>query len=102
MRQNKHYKKLRRLVRGGTTRMQKPAAPSSENASAKVLNQPANQIDEGVLRLDKSNHLPMALAEAGENGETDWKPGSLVIGITVGAIVFIGVITWFISQMPAR
>lgn len=100
MKQHKHYKKLRRLVRGGTTRMQKSAAPAP--APVTVLNKTTSQIDEGVLRLDKSTHLPTALAEAGENNENSWVPGSLVISITLAALTFIGIITWFISQMPAK
>ena len=100
MKQHKHYKKLRRLVRGGTTRMQKSAAPVGTPVT--ILNQATGQIDEGVLRLDKSIHLPTALAEAGENGENSLKPGPLVISITLAALIFISIITWFISQMPAR
>jgi hypothetical protein len=103
MKQNKHYKKLRRLVRGGTTRLQKPALLPAKKPS-ETLREPSNGSlsDGGVLRLDKSNHLPTALAEASEDGPNSLMPGPLVITITLAAIIFIAIITWFISQMPNK
>lgn len=103
MKQNKPYKTLRRLVQGGTTRLQRPVPPPAIQAPKEIPQiSDKDLIDEGVLRLDKSSHLPTALAEASENGENSLMPGPLVITITLAAIVFIGIITWFVSQMPAR
>ena len=103
MKQNKHYKKLRRLVHGGTTRLQKPALLPAKKLS-ETLREPSNDSlsDSGVLRLDRSDHLPTALAEASENGQNSLMPGPLVITITLTAIIFIAIITWFISQMPNK
>lgn len=81
--------------------MLKPVSSPPENsfiAPAKSL----NEIDEGVLRLGRSSQLPKALAEASESDENSVRPGSLVISITLAALIFIGIITWFIAQMPVR
>lgn len=102
MKQNKHYKKLRRLVHGGTTRLQKPAQPTVEKSFRAVQDEDDSHADEGILRMDKPNRLPAALAEASENGENGLMPGPLVIIITVAAILFIGIMTWFIAQMPGK
>lgn len=103
MRQNKHYKKLRRLVHGGTTRLRKPNQPTAEKSFRTVQDEGYSHADDdGVLRMDKPNRLPAALAEASENGENGLMPGPLVITITLAAILFIGVMTWFIAQMPAK
>ena len=68
------------------------------------LSIPSND-NSGVLRLDKSSRLPTALAEASEydeDGQTGWMPGSLVMTISLLAILFIVIISWFISQMPGK
>jgi hypothetical protein len=103
MKQNKPYKTLRRLVKGGTTRLQKPDPLSAEKPFERPP-QPSvgDNADSGIMRLDKSNHLPTALAEVSEHGDTGLMPGPLVITITLAAIVFIGIITWFIAHMPDR
>jgi hypothetical protein len=103
MKQNKHYKKFRRLVHGGTTRLQKPVQLLAEQS----FEAPREQVNDGgastgVLRMDKPSRLPAALAEAGENSEDGVMPSMLVITITLAAVAFIVIITWFISRMPAK
>ena len=119
-------KKVRRVISGGTTRLLKPEvieaeitpdemplALDDEVASDESFNLPfpddtvadqpsGDTYTGGVLRLDKSNRLPTALAEASEHNEHGWMPSTLVITITLLAILFIALITWFISQMPAK
>jgi hypothetical protein len=113
MKEGKHHKQWRRqwrkVVRGGTTRLRKPKPtlpPGGSNMppdESQSLVAPA--VDDGVLRAKKSNHLPTALAEASEHDERarkSWLPGPLVGTITLLALAFIAVITWFIAQMPNK
>ena len=119
-------KKVRKVISGGTTRLLKPEVIETEIAPDEMpltlddevapdesfnfpvpddalAVQPSSDIYAGgVLRLDKSSRLPTALAEASEHNEHGWLPGTLVITISLLAILFIVMITWFISQMPAK
>ena len=107
-------RKVRRVISGGTTRLLKPLikaesaqdempASPDESSNVPVSDNPvANNYDGGVLRLGKSSHLPTALAEASEHNEHGWLPSALVITITLMAILFIAIITWFISRMPGK
>lgn len=103
MKQNRHYKKLRRLVRGGTTRLQKPVHLPAENSFGTAYSADYIHADEdGVLRMDRPKRLPTALAEASDSREDGLMPSGLVLTITFAAIIFIAIITWFVSQMPAK
>lgn len=113
MKQGKHQKRWRRrwrrVVHGGPTRMLKPrSAPKPREAETPLEESPNLLIpsidDSGVLRFDKARRLPTALAEAGEyeDGQRGWMPGSLVLTISLLAILFIVIMTWFISQMPVK
>ncbi len=108
-------RKVRRVVSGGTTRLLKPETIEAEIAPDEITVSPDESFDvpvagdpvlneyaSGVLRLDKSSRLPTALAEASEHNEHGWLPSTLVITITLLAILFIAIITWFISQMPGK
>lgn len=101
-------RKVRRVISGGTTRLLKPGATKTAPAQNEIsaspdesshLSVPDNDAS-GVLRLSKSSHLPTALAEASEQNNHGWWPSALVITIALLAILFIAIITWFISQMP--
>lgn len=82
---------LPHAVKGGTFRLRKEPPPAEENHHA------------GVLRFDSEEwRLPEALAEAGETGSTDFNPGRVMLVITILVIVFIVIIAWFVSRMPAR
>ena len=99
--QKRWRRRLRRVVYGGTTRLLKPAAPEPPSDLAHPDSRP-DLAEDGVLRLDKSKHLPTALAEASDRGEDGWMPGRLVVIITILALVFIAVITRFVARMPAK
>ncbi|MEO6724706.1 MAG: hypothetical protein ABIP14_05340 [Blastocatellia bacterium] len=103
-------RKVRRVISGGTTRLLKPEIIEAEIAPDEMpvssddpfnLSVPDNDAS-GVLRLGKSSHLPTALAEASEHNEHGWLPGLMVTTITLMAVLFIAIITWFISQMPGK
>lgn len=93
----------RKVVSGGTTRLVKPPAVAVAEQSNKP---PISANDDGMLRLKADTlRLPSALAEAsetGESGQSGMMPGRVVLTITAAAIVFIAVITWFISRMPGK
>lgn len=109
-RQKSWRRQLRKVVRGGTTRLLKPAPAAGgrlkPGTTPEALREAIQNLDNsGVLRLDRSTKLPAALAEAsesGEDGQNGWLPSTLVISITLIAILFIGFITWLISQMPDK
>jgi len=112
MKEGKHHHQWRRqwrkVVRGGTTRLRKPkemSAADGNRAADESRGLAAPTMDEGVLRASKSNRLPTALAEASEHDERArkrWLPGPLVGTITLLALAFIAVITWFIARMPNK
>jgi hypothetical protein len=113
MKQGKHQKRWRqrwrKVVHGGPTRMLKPrSAPTPRKAETPLDESPSLPVpsddNNGVLRFDRASRLPTALAEASEyeDGQRSWMPGSLVMTISLLAIVFIVIITWFISQMPDK
>jgi hypothetical protein len=55
------------------------------------------------MRFDSESwRLPEALAEAGETGSTNFMPGRVMLIVSILAIVFIVIMTWFVSQMPAK
>ena len=88
----------RKVISGGTTRLVKLPTIAEQSIEPAI---PAS--DEGLLRLKTETlRLPSALAEASELGESGLMPGRVVLTITVLAIVFIAIITWFISQMPGK
>ena len=103
-------RKVRKVISGGTTRLLKPEIIEAEIAPDEMPGSPDESFNlpvpdndtSGVLRLGKSSHLPTALAEASEHNEHGWLPSALVITITLMAILFIAIITWFISQMPGK
>jgi hypothetical protein len=108
-RHNQWRRQWRKVVRGGTTRLRKPKstlAPGGSNVPpGESLSLAAPASNDGVLRANQSNHLPTALAEASEHDERagkSWLPGPLVGTITLLALAFIALITWFIAQMPNK
>ncbi|MFN0084435.1 MAG: hypothetical protein ACKVX9_03515 [Blastocatellia bacterium] len=93
---------LRRAVRGGISRLRKQVRPETQSAAESS----ASPAAPGILRPDAASwRLPDGLAEAGESdsqeGAWSWMPGAVVITITALALLFISVIAWFVSRMPA-
>src|SRR5690349_6095493 len=98
---NQWRRQWRKVVHGGTTRLRKPASMLAHGETDRPLDEsqslaaPAMN-DDGVLRANKSNRLPSALAEASEHDEhvrNSWMPGPLVSTITLLALAFIAIIT---------
>jgi hypothetical protein len=55
------------------------------------------------MRFDSEEwRLPEALAEAGETGSNGIRSGRAVLVITILAVVFIAIMTWFVSQLPEK
>lgn len=82
------------------------AAPKSDSESINPFAQSPAQIqpfDDGILRQDAAAfRLPNALAEAGESDSHSWMPGRFVIFVVIAAIIFISMVAWQVSQMPAK
>lgn len=78
-------RKRRHAVKGGTTRL------------APAVN------EEGIIRPNTGNlRLPDALIEASDNKERTMMPGKVILTITALALIFIAIITWFVSEMPEK
>ena len=94
-------RKLRKVISGGTTRLIKPSIDNADH-SGQLRSIP----DEGLLRLKAETlRMPSALADVSENSQADqdWiRPGRVMLTISGLAVVFIAVITWFISKLPAK
>jgi hypothetical protein len=55
------------------------------------------------MRFDSEGwRLPEALAEAAETESNNLIPGRVVLINSILAIVFIAIMTWFVSQMPEK
>ncbi len=92
---------MRHAVRGGLFRLRKRSEPRAPEPTE--LSAPEHANHAGVLRFDEEHlHVPEALAAAGEYETESLMPGRVVIIITVLAVVFIALIAWFVSQMPAK
>ena len=93
---------MRRAVRGGISRLRKQIMPAAQPQAAGEPPSSSNNLpqDAGVLRPDAASwRLPEGLAEAGDTESNGLMPGRVVIVITALALVFIAIITWFVSQM---
>lgn len=88
---------LSKLVSVGKTVLTEKPTPIPETPAAINL-----AGESGILRQDNSHfRLPNALAEAGELERTGWMPNRIVIFVVVFALIFIGIIAWQVSEMPA-
>jgi hypothetical protein len=99
VKRNKRTKRGRRglpqAVKGGTHRLRKEPRPAPEAV--------AENHRAGALRFDAEElRLPEALAEASETGSTDFMPGRVMLAVSILAIIFIAIMTWFVSQMPEK
>jgi hypothetical protein len=86
-------------VRGGPFRLREPShAPTPAQTDNGAAARPP-----GVLRFDSDGwRLPKGLAEAGETESNGLMPGLFVLVIAILAIIFISIMAWFVSQMPAK
>ena len=96
-RTKRRRRRLLQAVKGGTLRLRKEPQAS---AATPATEEPPRA---GVLRFDSEGwRLPEALAEAGETESNGLKPGWVVAGIAILAVVFIAIMAWFVSQMPEK
>jgi hypothetical protein len=96
-------KTRRHVVKGGTTRLISPrkALPEYLDADSSPIHTPGNGA--GILRPDLDRlHLPGALAEAADAEDSALIPGRFMLTIITLGIIFIAIITWFVSQMPDK
>ena len=64
--------------------------------------EPQHRNGEGVLRPDTGDlHLPAGLDDVGE-GQRGKDSPKVIIVITILALIFISIITYFVSQMPKK
>jgi hypothetical protein len=88
-----------KVVSGGpvrlasTKRLQANSAPDSASHSS------SNNL--GILRPDMER-LPAAPKGAGDVKLSALLPGRIMLTILVLALIFIAIITWFVSRMPAK
>ena len=103
MRRSKQAKESRRrkpkVISGGPVRLtstkKPPAAPSPDSASYNSSN------NLGILRSD-AERSPEDLKDAGDVKLSALLPGRIMLTITLLALLFITIITWFVSRMPAK
>ena len=99
---------IRRAVHGGLSRLRKQSLSTAAGHARdeRLSSTNGSHHDAGILRPDTGYlRLPESLAEAGdaESESTPvWAPGPVVLTIAGGAIVFIAIIAWFVSQMPGK
>lgn len=98
-------RKRKRAVKGGLAKLVALAGETNAITDSGPTNTPPLKSDNGnsgILRQDAAAfRLPNALAEAGEHEQRDWVPSGFVICIVVLAIMFIAIIAWHVSEMPA-
>ncbi len=98
-------RKRKRAVKGGLAKLVAIGSPVQADkllspTTAISLNHTADNF--GILRQDDSHfRLPNALAEAGELEKNSWMPSLFVVLVIVFALIFIGVVAWQVSEMPA-
>jgi hypothetical protein len=102
VKRNKRTKRIRRrllhAVKGGTLRLRKEPQATTAPAAAE------EPLRAGILRFDSEGwRLPEALAEEARESESNGvMPGRVVTVISILAIIFIVIMAWFVSQMPAK
>ncbi|HEY6401792.1 MAG TPA: hypothetical protein VI479_10315, partial [Blastocatellia bacterium] len=90
-------RRLPHAVKGGAHRLRKEPRSTTEPDVA-VRNHRA-----GAMRFDSEDwRLPEALAEASETGSTNVMRGRVMLVVSILAIIFIAIMAWFVSQMPAK
>ena len=95
---NKRQFPNRNAVKGGTTRLINPRISAKSDEPAGL-----SENGLGMLRPDsKSLHLPDALIEASGARHEGSAQGRLMLLIVIMAVVFISIITWFVSNMPEK
>jgi hypothetical protein len=108
-RSNIHRGRRRRArppVKGGPTRLISQA-PSSEaqtdsGAAASLSSSPEGN-GAGILRVEsEQSRAAEDLIEGDGTDRLGLLPGRFVLTILALAIIFIAIITWFISQMPEK
>jgi len=95
---NKRQFHNRNAVKGGTTRLINPKISGASEESACLS---GNGL--GMLRHEtRSMQLPGALIEASGARHEGSAPGRFMILIVTIAVIFISIITWFVSEMPEK
>jgi hypothetical protein len=101
MKRNKRTRRERRrhfqAVKGGAIRLRKLPKAAIEPDAAE------ERYGAGAMRFDSEKwRLPEALVEVGEADSSGPRPGRLILVISILAVVFIAIMTWFVSQMPEK
>lgn len=55
----------------------------------------------GVIRPENNLHLPASIDDVGDSQQT-LHPNRVLLVIVMLALIFIGIIAYFVSQMPPR
>ena len=98
-------RKRTRAVKGGMSKLIALTGEASSRRNSDQTSLPIQPPDNesGILRQDAAAfRLPNALAEAGDHEKRDWMPGGFVFLVTGLAILFIAIVAWFATQMPAK
>ena len=83
-------------------RRQNEAETTKQYSEQDLLNLVHHQGGAGIIRPETSNlHLPSGLEESGEGRQANTPSKVMLIIITL-AVVFIAIITYFVSQMPPK
>jgi hypothetical protein len=97
MRRSKQAKEGRRrrpkVVSGGPVRLTSTKKLHADPSLESVTRSSSNNL--GILRPDAPN-------DAGDVRTSALLPGRIMLTITILALIFITIITWFVSRMPAK
>jgi hypothetical protein len=85
----------RNAVKGGTTRLSRPRATAT---SEKTIAASGNGLRQDTRGMQFSD----ALIEATGAGNEKSAPGRFMLLIVTLAVIFIAIITWFVSDMPEK
>jgi hypothetical protein len=103
MKRGKVAKESRRrklkVVSGGPVRLASTKRLHADSSLNSVSHSSSNDL--GILRPDKERS-PEALKDVGDVKPSALLPGRIMLTITVLAMIFIAIITWFVSRMPAK
>ncbi len=100
-------RKRLRAVKGGLAKLTRltthhDSSKATAHSKSTQANDHLNDNNSGVLRQDSAQlRLPTALADAGDSEADGLMPSGLALFIIFAAAVFIAMIAWRISEMPA-
>jgi hypothetical protein len=92
-----------KVVSGGPVRLASTKRLHANSPPDSASHSSSNNL--GILRsaAERSPEpLPEPLKDAGDVKSSALLPGRIMLTITVLALIFIAIITWFVSRMPAK